>query len=115
MTKALIWAALFLSTALTDWLSARWADAGDADRRAWLSAIHEAVGFAAGFYVFVYAKDVWMAIPCVAGAFLGSKLADVTRPKEVDPAFEQTVRDVVELVLAEAAERSKPVAAESLK
>lgn len=77
MTKLALWIALLASTAVTDYLAARWVDAVTARRRAVLSGIHEAVGFLAGFAVFTAYKDITLAIPCILGAALGSYLAGV--------------------------------------
>lgn len=94
---ALVWLGLFVATALTDWLSARWVDTLSASHRAHLSAIHEAVGFLAGFTVFTWTKSIWTIVPCVAGAWVGSWLAGVER-EELDPAFVDAVADAVALI-----------------
>lgn len=93
----LIWLALFAATALTDWLSAKWVDSGSPLRRANISAIHEAVGFLAGFTVYTWTHDVWTIIPCVIGAWFGSWLAGIE--DAVDPALLQVIHDSIELVL----------------
>lgn len=82
MTKVLIWLGLFGATAVTDWLSARWVDAATPKQRAALSAVHEAVGFLAGFTVFAVYRDLWMAVPCVLGAWVGSYFAGVAQPPD---------------------------------
>jgi len=79
MIKPLLWLLLLAGTAATDYLAARWVDATTAPRRAMFSAVHEAVGFAAGFAVFTAYQDITLAIPCILGAYLGSLLAGVRR------------------------------------
>ncbi|SRR6266496_272995 len=93
----LIWLGLFVATALTDYLSAKWVDSGSPKRRAHISAIHEAVGFAAGFTVYAWQHDIWMILPCVAGAWVGSYFAGVE--DAVDPHLIEAIHDAVELVL----------------
>ena len=95
---ALLWIGLFGSTAVTDWLSARWADTTSRIRRAHLSAVHEAVGFIAGFTIYLWTQSIWTIIPCVLGAWFGSYFAGIDR-EELDPAFVQAVHDAVELVI----------------
>jgi len=97
MTTIFLWLGLFVGTALTDWLSAKWADSTNVIRRANISAIHEAVGFFAGFFVYTVTKDFWLIVPCVAGAWLGSYLAGVE--DAIDPALIDAIHDAVELVL----------------
>ena len=101
MLKAVIALGLFVATAATDWLSARWTDAATPTQRAWLSAVHEAVGMLAGFTVFAVFRDLWMAVPCVLGAWVGSRFAGVTRP-EVDPTLVQAVQEALEVLNAQA-------------
>jgi len=96
--NALLWFGLFAATAFTDWLAAKWVDSASKWTRAHLSAVHEAVGFLAGFTVFTWTQSVWTIVPCVIGAWFGSFWAGVDR-EELDPAFIQAVHDAVELVI----------------
>jgi len=95
---ALLWIGLFAATALTDWLGAKWTDSFSRLSRAHLSAIHEGVGFLAGFTIYTWTQSVWTIIPCVIGAWFGSYWASIDR-EELDPAFIQAVHDAVELVI----------------
>lgn len=94
----LIWVGLFAITAVCDWISAKWVDSMTPLRRAHLSAVHEALGFAAGFTVYTWTRSIWTIIPCIAGAWLGSYLAGVDRG-ELDPEFVEAVSDAVALTL----------------
>lgn len=96
--NSLIWLGLFAASVLLDWLAAKWTDTLSRVRRAHISAIHEAVGFAAGFTVFTWTQSVWTIIPCVLGSWVGSYVAGVDRD-ELDPALVEAVHDAVELVL----------------
>jgi hypothetical protein len=82
VTKALLWLALFSATAVLDWLSARWTDAPSRVKRAHYSALHEAVGYLAGFATYTLFKDITLAVPCILGAWLGSYLGGVDRPPQ---------------------------------
>ena len=96
----LIWIGLFAATAVTDYLSAKWVDSGSPIRRANISALHETIGLVSGFTVYAWRDDVWLVIPCVLGAWVGSFLAGVDR-QEVDPQLLEAVTDAVQLVLDE--------------
>ena len=94
----LIWLSLFAASVGLDWLAAKWTDSLSRIKRAHISAIHEAVGFLAGFTVYTWTQSVWTIIPCVLGSWVGSYIAGVDRD-ELDPAFVQAVHDAVELVI----------------
>lgn len=96
MITALIWVALFAATAVMDLLAAKWSDSLTKLHRANISAVHEAVGFLAGFTVYNWTHSVWTIIPCIAGAWVGSWWAGDVKP-ELDPEFVDAVADAVAL------------------
>jgi len=96
VTVALLWLGLFAATAVTDWLSAKWVDSVGRRRRAFISAVHEAIGLIAGFSIYTWTHDAWMIVPCVLGAWTGSYLAGDSEP--LDPVFVQAVHDAMEIV-----------------
>ena len=82
METLIIWLGLFGATAATDWLATRWTDAATPKQRAWLASVHEAVGVVAGFTVYTIYKSLWMAVPCIIGAWIGSFYGGVSKPAD---------------------------------
>src|SRR5712691_10647631 len=82
--QVLIYVALFLFTALLDWLAGKWQDAQSRVGRANYSAVYEIVA-CTSFLALIETRSLFSVVSCVAGAWVGSYLAG-ERPQGADNA-----------------------------